>query len=296
MKHSTYKELYKAHLGAMNKNNLLIQRNVESDPFNQGLLDIILEKDSHYVQWDIKPFTTDFLSGSPRERLDQTFFAFILRVVAIIKEECYTRTFQKPSSHDVIMAWTIILRSVLSTSLALLYNIRWTPETIFNLLEPTIMKLVSKGDVTALRKLLNDLGIKLAKDDPYQSEIVFGKLNFLPVQQFSSFYWRFLHWMAEADSFRDDTMALYKKEWRQLIKGPLYRTIRCGICQLHFQNVVKEYENEMMDGDLSKIFFKIHNRTHALRRSNDPLLQEPDYMENQFQDDVAFMRQALLLL
>lgn len=295
MKHSTYKKLYQAHLGVVDEKGLLESRKQESDPFYRNLIDLIVSNDAPVVQWDVKPFTSEFLSGSPRERLDETFFAFVLRVAAIIKEESYVRTYQKPESHNAVMAWISILRGVLCSSLALLYNVEWTPESIFTLLEPTITKMIGNGDGSALRRLLIDLGITPARKELYPAERSFEKLNFLQVLQFGSFYWRFLHWMAEAVDSRGENMAPYKKQWRELLKGPLYRTVRCQICMVHFSNALKEFETQLMDpnGDLSRLFFTLHNRTHAMRRETNRFLQEPDYTEDQYKSDSEFMRQAL---
>lgn len=293
MKHSTYKKLYQAHLGVIDEKSLLESRNQESDPFYQNLIDLIVTNNAPVVQWDVKPFTSEFLSGSPRQKLDETFFAFILRVVAIIKEESYVRTYQKPESHNIVMAWISILRSIMCSSLALLYNVHWTPETIFTHLEPAITKMISKGESSALRQLMTDLGITLAQKELYLAERSFEKLNFLQVLQFGSFYWRFLHWMAEAVDLRGEEMAPYKKQWRELLKGPLYRTVRCQICMVHFSNMLKEFETQLMDGKLSQLFFTLHNRTHAMRRETNKFLQEPDYTEDQYKLDSEFMRQAL---
>lgn len=293
MKHSTYKKLYQAHLGVIDEKSLLESRNQESDPFYKNLIDLIVTNNAPVVQWDVKPFTSEFLSGSPRQKLDETFFAFILRVVAIIKEESYVRTYQKPESYDIIMAWISILRSIMCSSLALLYNVHWTPETIFTHLEPTITKMISKGESSALRQLMTDLGITLAQKELYLAERSFEKLNFLQVLQFGSFYWRFLHWMAEAVDSRGEEMAPYKKQWKELLKGPLYRTVRCQICMVHFSNMLKEFETQLVDGKLSQLFFTLHNRTHAMRRETNKFLQEPDYTEDQYKLDSEFMRQAL---
>lgn len=295
MKHSTYKKLYQAHLGVIDEKGLLKTRNEETDPFYQNVIDLIVTNGVPVYQWDIKPFTSEFLSGSPHQRLDETFFAFILRVLAFIKEDNYIRAYRKPESHAIVMAWISILRNIMLTSLALLYNVEWTPELIFTHLEPTIMKMISTGDGSALRQLMINLGITLAQKEPYPAERSFEKLGFLHVSQFGAFYWRFLHWMAEAVDTRGENMALYKKQWRELLKGPLYRTLRCEICMDHLTNMLKEFETQLMDqnGNLSQLFYTIHNRTHALRREMNKLLQEPDYTESQYKLDSEFMRQAL---
>lgn len=294
MKHKTYQTLYQAHLGNVNQKDLLKAREEETDPFYHNLIDLILEKKDIKVDWPIDIFTDKFRAGSPRERLDETVFAFILRIVAINKEERYLRAFQKPESFDAVMAWEAILRRIVLCSLALLYNVRWTPETIFTLLEPTVMELLSGGSVFALRKLMQSLGISLARETPYQAELHFEKLNFLHVGQYSSFYWRYLHWMAEAYQMRKD-MSFYKQQWLELLNESLYRTLRCGICMFHFRTMLKELKPQLTDPktNFSKLWFDMHNRVHAQRREQYPFLKEPDYTESEYASDRDFMLQAL---
>lgn len=297
MKHHTYQTLYQAHLGNVNEKNLLEARAQETDPFYHNLIDLILEKKEIKVDWPINLFTDTFRSGSPRERLDETVFAFILRIVAINKEERYLRAFQKPESFDAVMAWEAILRRIILCTFALLYHVRWTPESIFTLLEPTVMELLSGGHVFALRNLMTSLGISLARETPYQAELHFEKLNFLHVGQYSSFYWRYLHWMAEAYHMRTKAdMAFYKRQWLELLNESLYRTLRCGICMYHFRTMLNELKPQLIDPktNFPKLWFDIHNRVHAQRREQYTFLKEPDYSESEYEADRDFMLQALV--
>lgn len=295
MKHSTYQKLYQAHLGVIDQKGLAELRNQEKDPFYQNLIDLVIENNAPHVEWNTRPFNSDFLSGSPRKKLDETFLAFVLRIVAIIKEESYVRTFKKPESHQPLIAWIAILRNLLICSLGLLYNVRWTTESIMNHLEPAIMKMFSEGDAFVLRRLMKDLGVELAQEEPYPAEQQVQKLNFLQIQQFGSFFWRFMHWMAEADATRTDKDAdLYKLGWRQLLIGPLYRTLRCGICMHHFRKMLDD-ANLLTVEDLPKAFFEMHNKTHQFRREALKYLQEPNYTEAEYANDSEFMRRALMM-
>lgn len=206
------------------------------------------------------------------------------------------RTYKKPESHPALYSWIFILRAIIACSLSLLYNIKWTDESIFSYLEPTIVKLYVEGNALALRQLMQNLGIKLAQDEPYPAEMSFEKLNFLQIQQFGSFYWRFLHWMAEADAIRSDDSQFYKIQWREILKGPLYRTLRCPICMIHFEKMMAENKAELstINSNLPQLFFKLHNQTHAYRRETFKFLQEPDYTEEMYEKDAEFMRRALV--
>lgn len=296
MKHSTYHRLYRTFLGNVDEKALLITKSQESDQFYQTLIqDVILNKNVFHVQWDTKPFTTDFRSSHPKQKLEETFMTFILRLMAVVKGESYEHMFLKPESHDAVLAWVAILRNTLMSSLALLYNVEWTMENVIHHLEPTILKFFNGGDPSILRQLMTNLGIELIQKELYPAEVLFGKLNFLHVSQFGSFYWRFLHWMAEAVDLRDSNMSFYKNLWRELLKGPLYRTLKCVICMDHFKTVLKEKENRLTDesDSLAGVFFEIHNKTHAYRRENNKFLNEPDYSKSEYDEDSQFMRQAL---
>lgn len=294
MKHKTYQTLYQAHLGNVNKIALAEARAEETDPFYHNLIDLMLEKKNIGIKWDVASFTDKFRSAPSRERLDETVFAFLLRLVAINKEERYLRAFQKPESQDAVMAWDALLRVIFACTFALLYNVQWTAETIYTHLEPAVMSLLT-GDASALRTLMKSVGLAPAKDAPYPAEEQFQNLNFLHVGQYSSFYWRFLHWMAEAFSLRGPEMAFYRKMWLELLEGPLYRTLRCGVCMFHFRKMLQELRPQLMDekADFPKLWFDMHNRVHAQRREQYAMLKEPDYTASEYAEDRAFMLQAL---
>lgn len=296
MKHKTYQTLYQAHLGNVNRAALLEARAEETDPFYHNLIDLMLEEKRIPVDWDVASFTDKFRSVPAREKLDETVFAFLLRLVAINKEERYLRAFQKPESQNAIMAWDSLLRIIFLCTLALLYNVRWTIETNYKYLEPAIMSLLI-GDSSALRELMKSMGISLAKETPYKAELQFQDMNFLHTGQYSSFYWRYLHWMAEAFHLRKNVpeMAYYREVWRQLLDGSLYRTLRCGVCMFHFREMLQELQPQLTDDntDFPKLWFDMHNRVHTQRREQYPLLKEPDYTESEYAEDREFMLQAL---
>lgn len=298
MKHTTYETLYQAHLGNVDGKALLEARERETDPFYRNLIDLILEKKTLRVGWNVLSFTDEFRSGDPRERLDETAFAFLLRLVDVHKEEQYVRAFRKPGSFDALMAWEALFRETVLCALALLYGVRWTTEKVFRFLEPAVLRLLGgEGHPGALRELLRSVGVVPAREAPYQAEVEFERLNFLHVGQYGSMYWRFLHWMAEAwHARRGDPEAAFCRElWLDLLGKSLYRTLRCGACMYHFQNLTNEHRDRLAspDVDLPRLLFEWHNRVHALRREQSPFLQEPDYDESEFEKDRQFMRRAL---
>lgn len=286
--------MYQAHFGNIDKKALLQTRAEESDPFHRRFINLVLKEETYFVQWDTKPFTTDFRSGSPRQRLDETVFAFILRLVDICKEERHFRVFRKPESLGAIMVWDSILRRIIVCALALLYNVQWTSSSVFGFLDPAVIRLLNGGEVSTFRNLLKNLGVTPAQETPYQAESQFGKLNNLHVGQYGSFYWRFLHWMAEAYNLRKNE-EFYKTEWLNLLQTVLYRTLRCGICMVHYRIIVEQLKPQLEDPNvnLPQVFFDIHNQVHAIRRQQNQYLKEPDYTQPEYEQDRSFMIQAL---
>lgn len=293
MKHTTYRILYDAHLGNLNREALLKARNEETDEFYHYIIDVTLGQKTMNVDWNINLFTKDFLSGSPREMLDETVFAFILRISSINKEEMYIRSFRKPESFVCTIAWEHILRTIIVCTLALLYNVSWNDKLIFEYLDPTVLRILNGEGPIALRDLMKNVGIKLARETPYQAELEYEKLNFLHVGQYSSFFWRYLHWMAEAYAKSDKKY--YKKKYVELLLHSFFRTIRCGICMYHFRTLLEEFKTQLMDEntDFPKLWFDWHNRVHTVRREQYSLLKEPDYTESEYEKDRQFMLQAL---
>ncbi|GFU09931.1 sulfhydryl oxidase [Trichonephila clavipes] len=109
--------------------------------------------DSIQVPWDTKLFQDEFRQGTPQERLEQTTMMFLLRLVALVKEEMHIRTFRKPESHEAVQAWISLLKHTLFATLTLLYNVRWTVRHFF-LLDNLVFDLVHEGRVSALRQFM----------------------------------------------------------------------------------------------------------------------------------------------
>lgn len=292
MEHETYQVLYQAHMGNVNRDALNKILQTEKDPFLIYYINLMLEKSSIQVDWDITPFTESFRSTSPEERLQETILAFLLRIAALVKEEMYIRTFNKPEAQIAFLAWVQILNQCIYTVLTLLYDLKWEDVDHFKR-DDAVLNLLHYGKATALRELMEHMGIRMIKP-LYPAEKMFEKLNFLRTDQFSSFYWRLLHWMAEAMNKRKNRPNV-QKMWRDLVRYPLYRTLRCGICMYHFQKLTKEMEAQLADEeqDNAKLWFDIHNKVHASRREQYPFLIEPDYTEDEYKLDAEFMQRGI---
>lgn len=132
-------------------------------------------------------------------------------------------------------------------------------------------------------------------DDLYPAEKMYERLSFLNVGQFSSFFWRLLHWMAEAVMIREEKMFI-KKIWRELVIECVYRLLSCGICMYHLKEMTAKLALELMDEskDFARLWFDMHNEVHKQRREQYNIVSEIDYSEEDYKLDAEFMRQALV--
>lgn len=291
MKHETYQCLRKAYLGSVDPSALHRAMDDEPDPFVTRVLKLASNPVSMFMpSWDSQNFTTQFRNASPKERMDETVITFILRFVAVIKNDFHFRMFLKPESQAAMQAWICLLKQSIFAILTLLYRAQWSPNDYFKL-DRLVMDLVYDGKYGALRDfMVDDLHLDVT-DAITQAEKNFDKLIFLNIVQFGSSFWRLLHWMAEAIDFRETQLA--KTLWRDLVTRSLYRVLKCGICMAHMRKIVQELEPQLLSEttQYSQLWYNIHNRVNSVKL--DRSLEATLYSESEFELDASFMRQAL---
>lgn len=301
MKHYTYQVLKRAHLGDVDPEALDKVQNDETDPFILRTIHLVTKTAPLAVQWDEKPFTTDFRSITARERLDQTVLTFLLRLAVIVKEEMYMRSFRKPESCTVVIAWRDLLKECMFTVLTLAYNVRWTSEQFLQL-DAVILDLLYVGRSAVLREFIeNNLKITL-KACPTEAERLYESLNFLNIAQFGSSFWRLLHWMAEAIEIRspqnNPDVLVAKDCWKRLVSESLYRALRCNICMQHMKQLMLELKPQLFDDSVNyaTLWFNIHNKVNMLKTHQFQMyvgMKDSQYKEEDYNQDSVFMRQAL---
>ncbi|GIX94019.1 thiol oxidase [Caerostris darwini] len=298
MRHNTFKVLKRAHLGNVDSEALQHIQLQESDPFIHHTINLVTQNAPIQVSWNTAPFTVEFRSIDARQRLHQTVITFLLRLAAVVKEELYTRTFRKPESWPAVLAWIDMLKQCTFCIFTLLYNVDWTPEKFFQL-DAAILDLVHHGRATALREYMQHMGITDLPDSLLDAERQFEKLGFLNVGQFGSFFWRLLHWMAEAVNVRKDDISMKTaiQTWRNFVIEPLYRILRCGICMMHLKIMIRELETQLLNEsiDYASLWYDIHNRVNTQKFQRFPLREDTDgtYLESEYRLDADYMRQAL---
>lgn len=291
MKPQTYQALRRSYFHYKDPKKLKWVKGNESNPFDQFVIDVHLNPSS--IPWDTSPFTQQFRKGSPRERLDETVITFLLHIVAIVYRDKYTRSFLKPESAPVWLAWVYVFKYTTICVLGLIYNITWNFENL-KLVDLFVADILNSGKSETLRKLMNDLGISL-REELFPAEKMSAQLMLLHTHQFGSFYWRMLHWVAEAYQKRTEYSPEIKKTWRDLVTYNFYRLLACQICQFHFRQIVNELKEEMLSENTNYplLWLKIHNKVNANRRTMYPTLVLPDYSESEYSEDSKVMVQGL---
>lgn len=300
MRHQTHKALRSAYLGNVELESLSYARSQETDPTIHRYIDLVLENTPIFVEWDTRPFTSDFRSVPSRERLDETVLTFLLRAATIVKDEFYRRSFGKPESSSVLIAWTCLFKQCAFSVLTLLYDVKWTSEKIF-LLDITILDLIHDGKTGALRDLFKGLDVSLTRQNLTQAERHLDRLAFLHVGQFGSFFWRTIHWMAEAINVKkehdDPDVKLAITTWKKFVVESMYRLLRCGICMNHLKTLTAELKTQLLDDsiDYAKIWYNIHNRVNSdsFKRFTENRDDDYIYSEEVYKQDADYMLQAL---
>ncbi|KAF8784051.1 hypothetical protein HNY73_011718 [Argiope bruennichi] len=300
MRHRTFQALRQAYLGNVESDSLLLARSQEKDPLIQRYIDLARKEVDVYVEWNRKPFTSEFRSLPPRQNLEETTFAFLLRTVAIVKDEFYRRCFVKPESSSVTIAWMYLLKQCIFSTLTLLYDVQWTTEKMF-LLDNTILDLIHDGRPTALRDLFKALDVPLTRHDLTFAEQHYERLLFLNVGQFGSFFWRMIHWMAEAIEVKkkqdDPDVKLAISIWKHFALESMYRLLRCSICMAHLHTLTDELKSQLTDDTVNyaRLWYNIHNRVNSdtFKRftDNDEI---HIYPEEHYKQDADYMHQAFL--
>ncbi|KAG8175202.1 hypothetical protein JTE90_022625 [Oedothorax gibbosus] len=295
MKYETFKHMKQAYLGHVDQQRLQQILQDEKDSLLHYEVSELVRRgttiEPEYYPWNMDMFTTKFRDATPRERLDETVMAFLLRLVAIVQSEMYYRIFQKPESPEAVQAWIQLLKQCIFSILSLLYNVTWDAHLLFRL-DQVIMELVYEGNYPALRTfMIQDCKIEMT-DSITQAEHFTHTFRKLYIFQIGSFFWRLLHWMAEAMDFRDNHVEA-KTMWRELVIHSLYRFLRCGICMRHMHKIMQDVRLQLLDNETSnrQLWFQIHNLVTA----NIKQKPKTNYSESDLEKDASFMRQALVV-
>lgn len=274
--------------------NKLASCKQKSSPYVASKIDLILGNPRFMDPnraLDVTKFTTHFRDAPSKERLNEVVATYLLFLANTVCLQKYSRPFIRPGRWEGDSCWQQMYKMVVFSVLTLLYDIRWKSE-YFMFLDEALMGLL-QGKSEALRSFVEKLGIHF--QDSIEAEHVYPYLEYQNNRIFGPYYWRLLHWMAEAIAFRSNNgnsdVVLAKNLWREFVTNTLHRTLQCGICIHHYKMTINEthFKDLLMhakDEEYPKVWFDLHNKV------ND-LVFSPRYSESELEKDRTYLRSAL---
>lgn len=244
---------------------------------------------------DLHRFTDQFLATkSPKDRLDETVVTFLLFLANQLSQEKINRSFSNYGAWESEYAWVMLFKWVTYSIFTLIYDVRrWTSEYYIHL-DNTIIDIALKGDASALSLFAGKIGVQFESETPYPAEQHFTKFEYHNPMIFGPYYWRMLHFMAEATAIRkdgnDNDVKSAKKLWRQYLTETMHRTLQCIYCKVHYKDLLNHggYKQKIIDcedEDFPKLWYEIHNKVNYWKNN---------YSEDDWKVDREFMKLALL--
>lgn len=256
---------------------------------------------NHTSIYDINPginlhrFTDQFLATkSPKDRLDEVVVTFLLFLANQLSQQKIIRSFLAHGAWESEYAWVMLFKWVVYSIFTLIYDVRrWTSE-YYIYLDDTIIDLALNGDASALSRFAEKIGIQFESETPYLAEQHFTKFEYHNPMIFGPYYWRLLHFMAEAMAIRQDVnnndVKSAKKLWKQYLTETMHRTLQCIHCKLHYKDLLEHsgYKQKILDSEdeeFPKLWYELHNKVNYWKNS---------YSEEDWKTDREFMKLALL--
>lgn len=244
---------------------------------------------------DLHRFTDQFLvTNSPKDRLDEIVVTFLLFLANQLSQQKIIRSFHAYGAWESEYAWNMLFKWVIFSIFTLVYDVRgWTSEYYIHL-ENAIIDIAFKGDASALSRFAEKIGVQFESETSYPAEQHFTKFEYHNPMIFGPYYWRMLHFMAEAMVIRkdanDNDVKTAKKLWKQYLTETMYRTLQCNLCKLHYKDLLDHngYKEKIMnceDEDFPKLWYEIHNKVNYWKNN---------YSEDDWKKDREFMKLALI--
>lgn len=286
MLHSTFLTLKRAHLDDVDDEELFQNRQKEC-PFVQFQIDSKLFPDCVN-----KPRIRSILFSNVRDiskkSLDETVMNYILFIADIVKNDKYNRIFLRPASVAGERAWLEMLKLVIYCVVTLLYDVKWNSHYHFHL-DHTIYELL-RGKADALRIFFQKINVTHFTPTVFPVERDVEMLHFQNTAEFGPYYWRLLHWMAEAFEVRygHDDIELAKSVWKEFIVSTLYRTLLCPRCMDHFREIVEKFKDRFLESrNYPQLWFEIHNVVKAKQK-------KPLFDRTEFEKESQAMKSVLV--
>lgn len=278
----TFKILKRAHKSYINEQELQKIKVLMPNPLMTDRINVILNNFNYNTKFTeiASKFSKLENSSLYKEDLVITYLLFLGK---IMNQTFLIHTFHAPQSQN-IFNWIILYKNVVYFVITLLFNKKFTDEDWLYL--DIMIYSLNEGYVDSVRNFLKKLKI-VTSNNLVDLEKKYNEMILITSDDFGPFYWRIIHFMAEAiQSRKYGTLA--KSLWREFTIYSLHRTLICSICQEHYKTVVKKYKNELenTNTNYANLWFNIHNFVNAT-------LNKPEYSLEEFQKDQSIIQNLL---
>lgn len=257
----------------------LKQIKTSATPIIAEQIDYITSNVPQTVEFEYQKFQS--LRDCP-EYKDELVITFLLYIGKQFNFEKLIHTFAKPFT-NCIYNWLFLYKTVIYVVISLMYNKKWSVHEILDL--DKTMLLLNEGHPESLRQLMGTLQV-LSSDKKYEAETNYMDIRKWSSVQYGPFYWKMLHFMAEALELRKN-LKLEKGLWKDFTLYQLHRTLRCIFCIEHYNHLVSKHEKSLKDStNYPNLWFDIHNEVNEL-------LKKMPYSKVDFERDRIIMRKLL---
>lgn len=282
MNNETFKILKRAHKNIADEHELKRIKNIMPNPLMTNQINILLQNIN--INENFEYFVNKFskIENNPMYK-DELIITYLLFIGKILNNTLLIHTFYTPQS-QTIFYWISLYKHIVFSIITLMYNKKFTDENWLDL--DIMVNQLNEGYSDSIRKFLNKLQVLSIPNEPLEIETKYPELIIITADKFGPFYWRILHFMAEAIHLRKN-VSMAKFIWKEFTVYSLHRTLYCSICKEHYKSVAEKYKNELQNSsDYPKLWFNIHNYVNKN-------IQKTEYSESEFEKDRSIMQNLL---
>lgn len=284
MNRQTFKVLKEAHKNNVNPEELRRIKWSEQTPLITNHVNLFLNNTNRNVNVKFSNIVSKFSSlENTSAYKDELVITYLLFLGKILNNTLLSHMFFVPQSQS-IFNWILLYKRVVYSIITLIYNKRFTDED-WLYLDDMVYQL-NEGSSNSVRTFLKQIRVLSISNEPVEMETKYADLLYITSDDFGPFYWRMLHFMAEAINLRKNAV-LAKSIWKEFTIYSLHRTLLCSLCQNHYKNVVEKYSNELQNtSNYSNLWFDIHNYVNKF-------LNKFEYSKSEFEKDQSIMQNLL---
>lgn len=285
MDRQMYKILKQAHRNNGNEQELKkIKLSLLPNPLMVDRVNLLLGNINVNVKFSDLARKFSNLENSPAYK-DELIVTYLLFLAKILNNSLLLHVFYVPQSQN-IFNWILLYKRITYSIITLLYNKKFTDEDFFNM--DIMVHRLNEGYFQAVRQFLNRMKLLTISEEQLEIEKKYSELIVITSDDFGPFYWRILHFMAEAINIRKHS-TLAKTIWKEFVLYSLHRTLLCSICKEHYKTVAEKFKQELQNSsiDYAKLWFDIHNHVNKS-------LNKTEYTREEFEKDQSIMKNLLI--